>query len=159
MARLAASLFRSVAPDAAVRVYPKVAMRCRFQRHRFCVAEIAAIGNIHPIVTGDALRHRREIRFAGDFSSVDTFVARQAGNRRDVLVMREMRQSGFAGLLDRWRNIVTLQAHCGLRQIVVFDARAPRHGSMAGGAFQLQCEMRAVREIGAGRRGDHGKER
>ena len=127
MARLAALFLHSGAPHAAVRVHPQVSMSSRLQIHGLRVAEVAAIGNVHLIMTSDALRHRREVRFAGQVRCVDAFVTRQTGDRRDMLVMREMGQRRFARLPDRRRGFVTLDAHFRLRQIVVFDARAFRH--------------------------------
>jgi hypothetical protein len=112
------------------------------------VTEVAAIGNIHLVVTCHALRHGREIRFASDLRRADAFVTRQARNRSHVLVMREVRQSDLARLLDRGRRLVTLQTNFRLRQIIVFDTLALLERDMACGAFKLQCEMRAVRKIG-----------
>ena len=127
MARLAALFLHSGPPHAAVRIHPQVSVSSWLQIHHFRVAEVAAIGNIHLIVTSDALRHRREIRSAGQVRCVDAFVTRQTGDRRDMLVMREMGQRHFTRLLNRRRGFVTLDAHFRLRQIVVFDARAFRH--------------------------------
>jgi len=68
-----------------------------------------------------------------------------------------MRQRNLTRLLDRGRRIVTLDTDLGLRQIIVFHAGAFCHRSMAGGAFELQRQMRAMRKLRAPRRDGEGQ--
>ena len=159
VAHLTSLLLRHSATHPAMRVHPESAVGRRLQVHRFCVAEETAIGNLRLNMASHALRHGRKIRLAGHVRCVDALVARQTRNRRHVLVVRKVRQRNLARLLDRRRRLVTLQTYLGLRQIVVFDASALRHRSMAGGALQLQRQVCAMRKIGARRHGREGHQR
>ena len=140
-------------------VHPAVTVTGWLEVHRFGMTEIAAIAGVGLNVARDALRHRREIRFAGHFRFVDAFVTRQTRNRGDMLVMRKPRERKFARLLDGRRWVMTSNTRFGPRQIVVLDARTGLHRNVARGAFELQCQVRAVREIRGWRKRSEGRQR